>query len=102
MAAANLLRKGRIVIARLGRAIRYSSWLPLLRHAFRPHDLTAYRAIEEQLAHRNSLAEVSGISAKSSGPYDRNKMPAMRAELMQWWADRVDVMRDGARLRLVV
>jgi integrase len=67
-------------------------------HAFRPGDLNAYRAIEEQLAHANSLAELSGISARSSGPYDRNKMMAIRTELMVWWADRLDMMRTQLRV----
>jgi integrase len=71
-------------------------------HGFRPADggmaLTYYRAIEEQLAHRNSLAEVSGISAASARPYDRNTSMAIRVELMQWWADRLDIMRAGLRL----
>lgn len=71
-------------------------------HGFRPRDggmaLTYYRAIEEQLAHRNSLAEVSGISAASARPYDRNTSMAIRVELMQWWADQIDIMSAGLRL----
>jgi integrase len=67
-------------------------------HGFRPGDLNAYRAIEEQLAHRNGLASVSGIARKSSGPYDRNDMMALRIELMAWWADRLDLMAAGLRV----
>jgi hypothetical protein len=67
-------------------------------HAFRPHDLMAYRAIEEQLAHKGAMEEISGVSAKSAGPYDRNKLPAIRVELMQHWADRLDIMASGLRL----
>jgi hypothetical protein len=28
-------------------------------------------------------------------------MARIRTELMQWWANRIDLMRDGERLRLV-
>jgi hypothetical protein len=67
-------------------------------HAFRPHDLTAYRAIEEQLAHRNSLAERAGVDARVARAYDRNEPSPVRIELMQWWADRLDLMASGLRL----
>jgi integrase len=67
-------------------------------HGFRPGDLNAYRAIEEQLAHANSLAELSGVARKSAGPYDRNDMMPLRVELMGWWADRLDLMRTGLRV----
>jgi hypothetical protein len=69
-------------------------------HGFRPGDLCAYRAVEEALAHANSMAKVSGVNARSAAPYDRNDMivgPA-RIELMQWWADRLDLMRAGLRV----
>jgi integrase len=71
-------------------------------HGFRPPDaglaLDYYRAIEEQLAHRNSLAKISGVAAHSSRPYDRNDMMAIRTELMQFWADRLDMMASDLRL----
>jgi integrase len=67
-------------------------------HGFRPPDacdaLKYDKAIELQLAH--------GDADKVAAIYDRNSMWAIRVALVQWWADRLDLMRDGARLRLVV
>ena len=53
--------------------------------------------IELQLAH--------GDPDNIAAIYNRNRngMLPTRFELMQWWADRIDIMRDGERLlRLVV
>jgi integrase len=71
-------------------------------HGFRPQDggkaLPYYRAIEAQLAHRNSLAALSGVDARVSRAYDRNELLPIYVELMQWWADRLDIMASGLRL----
>jgi hypothetical protein len=58
-------------------------------------DALRYKAIEIQLAHSNpDKIEVIII-------YNRNEMMRIRTELMQWWADRIDLTRDGERLRLI-
>jgi integrase len=66
-------------------------------HAFRPADIRdaerCKEAIELQLAHGNP--------DKIEAAYNRNDMMRIRAELMRWWADRIDLMRDGERLRLI-
>jgi len=48
------------------------------------------QVIETQLAH--------GDADKIAAIYNRNDMMAIRAGLMQWWADRLDMMASGLRV----